>query len=98
MIYVPINKIPVAVADLPIRTKCPVCKREFELPEFWELLTKNNAADLLDDDATVYCNECSAEYGRIKETMQIIHPDADELTVQLYSEAMQKRLHGGITA
>lgn len=97
MFYVNINKVPVAVADLPIHAKCPVCKTEFEVPEFWEMITDVNGADLLDDASSMYCDDCSAEYERIRETMQIIHPDADELTVQHYSEAMQKRLHDGLT-
>lgn len=98
MIYTNINGVKIGVSDLPIYTKCPVCRTEFQFPEFWEILIEDSEIDLLDDDCSFYCDTCRIEYQRIKDTMKTLHPEADEQTVHTMSDKMQRKLHSGITA
>ena len=98
MFYVSINEIPVAVSDLPICTRCPICKKEFRVPEFFEMLENAHSDlfdDLLDDDAGMFCDDCTRESQTFR---QILSAHVPESQLDVAVMKTLKNLHSGVTA
>lgn len=98
MFYVNINKLPIAITDLPICTRCPICKKEFRVPEFFEMLENAHSDphdDLLDDNASMFCDECAREFTAFKQILSAHVPES-----QLDKAVMKamENLHSSVTA